>query len=159
MIMKILRSRNELNLRLEAFGPGTVVFTNGVFDILHAGHVELLNFAREQGDLLVVAVNDDDSVRRLKGKGRPVFPLEERMEVLSALKPVSLVIPFKEDTPLELILAMNRLDVLVKGGDYPPHEVVGRAEVEARGGKLVLFHLKTMNSTTRILDRIHCREE
>jgi len=152
--MKILANRNELAQRLQVRPAARVVFTNGVFDLLHGGHIELLWFARGLGDILVVGVNDDASVRRLKGSSRPVFPLEERMEILAALKPVSLLVPFAEDTPLELIRSMPRLDVLVKGGDYAPEEVVGREEVESRGGRLVLFPIRTQNSTSDILSRL-----
>lgn len=151
---KIPSSRSDLVARLEEIPDSRVVFTNGVFDILHGGHVELLWFAREQGDILVVGVNDDASVRRLKGPSRPVFPLEERMEILAALKPVSLVAAFSEDTPLELIRALPRIDVLVKGGDYRPGEVVGRREVEARGGRLEIFPFRTANSTSDILRKL-----
>ncbi|MBN1196161.1 MAG: adenylyltransferase/cytidyltransferase family protein [Candidatus Aminicenantes bacterium] len=152
--MKILKNRDELARRLLENAEARVVFTNGVFDLLHGGHIELLWFARRQGDVLVVGVNDDESVRRLKGPSRPVFPLEERMEILAALKPVTWVVPFSEDTPLELIRSMPRLDVLVKGGDYSAREVVGRREVEARGGRLLLCPIRTENSTSRILSKL-----
>ena len=152
--MKILKNRDELARRLLENAEARVVFTNGVFDLLHGGHIELLWFARRQGDVLVVGVNDDESVRRLKGPSRPVFPLDERMEILAALKPVSWVVPFSEDTPLELIRSMPRLDVLVKGGDYTAREVVGRREVEARGGRLLLFPIRTRNSTSNILSKL-----
>ena len=131
-----------------------IVFTNGVFDLLHPGHVELLQFARGQGDLLVVGINDDASVRRLKGEKRPIFPLAERLEVLAALACVDYVVPFAEDTPLELIRALGRIDVLVKGGDYVPDEVVGRAEVEAAGGRLCLFKLSGNYSTSAMIEKI-----
>ena len=142
--------RRELGERLGE----TVVFTNGVFDLLHPGHVELLEFARAQGGLLVVGVNDDASVRRLKGDKRPIFPLAERLEVLAALACVDYLVPFTEDTPLELIQALDCIDVLVKGGDYAPHEVVGRAEVEARGGRLVIFKLSGSYSSSALIEKI-----
>ncbi len=132
--MKIHDGAPSLKRELDGRKGETIVFTNGVFDLLHPGHVELLQFARAQGDLLVVGVNDDDSVRRLKGEKRPIFPQAERLEVLAALACVDYVVPFAEDTPLELIRALGRIDVLVKGGDYAPAEVVGRAEVEAGAG-------------------------
>jgi D-beta-D-heptose 7-phosphate kinase/D-beta-D-heptose 1-phosphate adenosyltransferase len=116
--------------------------------------VELLQFARGQGDLLVVGINDDASVRRLKGEKRPLFPLAERMEVLAALECVDYVVPFSEDTPLQLIRALSRIDVLVKGGDYAPGEVVGREEVEAAGGKLRLFKLAGDYSSSALIDKI-----
>lgn len=106
-----------------------IVFTNGCFDLLHPGHVAYLEEARALGDLLVVGVNSDDSVRRLKGPGRPILPLQARMEVLAALEPVDYVVSFEEDTPYELIRSL-RPHVLVKGGDWRPEEVVGRDLVE-----------------------------
>ena len=152
--MKTYNGGAELRLELAKRPEAKVVFTNGVFDLLHPGHVELLECARSQGDLLVVGVNDDDSVRRLKGEKRPIFPLAERMEVLAALACVDYVVPFAEDTPLELIRALGRIDVLVKGGDYAPGEVVGRAEVEGRGGRLVIFKLSGGYSTSALIDKI-----
>lgn len=154
MKAKIREDRLALAGALAARPGEKVVFTNGVFDLLHPGHVELLEFARSQGDLLVVGVNDDASVRRLKGEKRPVFPLAERMEVLAALECVDFVAPFCEDTPLELIRALGRVDVLVKGGDYAPGQVVGRAEVEGRGGRLVIFKLSGNYSSSGLIEKI-----
>ena len=151
--MKIREDRRELGRELARLGR-RVVFTNGVFDLLHPGHVELLEHARSLGESLVVGVNDDGSVRRLKGEKRPIFPLAERMEVLAALECVDFVVPFAEDTPLELIRDLGCVDVLVKGGDYAPAEVVGRAEVEARGGRLVIFKLSGNYSTSGLIERI-----
>ncbi|HOW45752.1 MAG TPA: adenylyltransferase/cytidyltransferase family protein [Candidatus Aminicenantes bacterium] len=151
--MKIREDRRELGRELARLGR-RVVFTNGVFDLLHPGHVELLEHARSLGELLVVGINDDASVRRLKGEKRPIFPLAERMEVLAAMECVDFVVPFAEDTPLELIRDLGCVDVLVKGGDYAPHEVVGRAEVEARGGRLVIFKLSGNYSTSGLIERI-----
>lgn len=130
-----------------------LVFTNGCFDLLHAGHVRLFREARRLGDSLVVALNDDASVRRLKGSGRPVTPLEERLEVLEAVEEVSFLTWFAEDTPREVVAALLP-DVLVKGGDWTPETVVGRAEVEAAGGKVVIIPYLAGHSTTSILDRI-----
>jgi rfaE bifunctional protein nucleotidyltransferase chain/domain len=152
--MKINEGVASLKRQLAALPGEQVVFTNGVFDLLHPGHVELLQFARGQGDLLVVGVNDDASVRRLKGEKRPLFPLAERMEVLAALECVDYVVPFSQDTPLQLIRALGRVDVLVKGGDYAPGEVVGREEVEAAGGKLCLFKLAGDYSSTALIAKI-----
>jgi D-beta-D-heptose 7-phosphate kinase/D-beta-D-heptose 1-phosphate adenosyltransferase len=152
--MKIHDSAMTLNLELEKRTQDKVVFTNGVFDLLHPGHIQLLQFARSQGDLLVVGINTDQSVRRLKGEKRPLFPLAERMEVLAALACVDYVIPFKEDTPLQLIKALRRIDVLVKGGDYSPENVVGRSEVESDGGKLCLFKLADNYSSSALIDKI-----
>jgi D-beta-D-heptose 7-phosphate kinase/D-beta-D-heptose 1-phosphate adenosyltransferase len=152
--MKIHEDASSLKRELAGREGETVVFTNGVFDLLHPGHVELLQFARGQGDILVVGVNDDASVRRLKGDKRPIFPLAERLEVLAALACVDYIVPFAEDTPLELVCALGRIDVLVKGGDYVPATVVGRAEVEAAGGRLCLFKLSGNYSTSAMIDRI-----
>jgi len=152
--MKIHEGAAVLKRELAGRKNEKIVFTNGVFDLLHPGHIELLEFARSQGDVLVVGVNDDASVRRLKGEKRPIFPLAERMEVLAALECVDYVVPFGEDTPLELIRALGRIDVLVKGGDYAPAEVVGRAEVEGAGGRLCIFKLSGNYSTSALIQRI-----
>jgi D-beta-D-heptose 7-phosphate kinase / D-beta-D-heptose 1-phosphate adenosyltransferase len=130
-----------------------IVFTNGVFDILHAGHAQYLQFARSQGDLLVVGVNSDNSVRQLKGEGRPINPLSDRMAVLAALEAVSYVVRFDEPTPLALV-NMLEPDILVKGADYQGKEVVGAAAVEARGGKVVLAPLLEGRSTSGIIAKI-----
>lgn len=129
-----------------------VVFTNGCFDLLHVGHVRLLAESAGYGDYLVVGLNSDASVRRLKGDTRPVNGEAARAEVLAALGSVGCVTIFDEDTPRELIETL-RPDVLVKGGDYAPHEVVGREEVESWGGKLVLVNLVAGHSTTRMIER------
>jgi D-beta-D-heptose 7-phosphate kinase / D-beta-D-heptose 1-phosphate adenosyltransferase len=129
-----------------------IVFTNGCFDLLHPGHVRLLRQSAELGDFLVVGLNSDDSVRRLKGPSRPLNDAEARGEVLSALEAVNAVTVFDEDTPLDLINAILP-DVLVKGGDYRPEEVVGRDEVEAAGGRLVLINLVEGHSTTGLVRR------
>ncbi|MFP6605015.1 MAG: D-glycero-beta-D-manno-heptose 1-phosphate adenylyltransferase [Myxococcota bacterium] len=129
----------------------TVVFTNGCFDLLHVGHVRSLEQARSLGDRLVVAVNSDASVRRLKGEGRPVVPARERMEILAALACVDWVIPFRGATPLAVIRAV-RPDVLAKGGDWALDEIVGRAEVESWGGRIVRLKQIPGVRTSRILD-------
>ncbi len=153
--MKIYYDVNELNKRLIGLKDKKIVFTNGVFDIIHPGHIDLLEFAKKSGDYLIVGINEDDSVRRLnKGQGRPIFPLAERMVVLRAIEYVDFIIPFAEDTPLELIKALHRIDVLVKGADYKPDEVVGRDEVERRGGKLLLFEFKSHYSTSSLIEKI-----
>ncbi|WP_341501881.1 bifunctional D-glycero-beta-D-manno-heptose-7-phosphate kinase/D-glycero-beta-D-manno-heptose 1-phosphate adenylyltransferase HldE [Gallaecimonas sp. GXIMD4217] len=131
----------------------TVVMTNGCFDILHAGHVAYLQEARKLGDRLIVAVNDDDSVRRLKGDGRPVNSLERRMAVLAALGAVDWVVPFGEDTPQRLI-ARILPNLLVKGGDYKPEDIAGGAEVIANGGEVRVLQFKDGCSTTGIIQRI-----
>jgi D-beta-D-heptose 7-phosphate kinase/D-beta-D-heptose 1-phosphate adenosyltransferase len=143
---------DDLERRRRASPLGKVVFTNGVFDLLHAGHVKYLEFARKQGDLLVVAVNSDESTTRLKGPGRPVNPLADRMAVLAGLQAVDFVVSFSEDTPTALIQAV-RPDVLVKGEDYADKEVVGREWVEKSGGKVVLAPFLAGRSTTATIQR------
>lgn len=152
--MKIFYNAADLNQKLDKLKGKTIVFTNGVFDLLHAGHIDLLEFAKNSGDYLIVGINDDDSVRRLKGAGRPIYPLAERMEVLAAVMYVDFIIPFSEDTPLELIKSLLRVDVLIKGGDYKPHEVVGRKEVEEAGGKLLIFDFRSQSSTSALITKL-----
>ena len=130
-----------------------LVMTNGCFDLLHAGHVHYLEQARALGDRLIVAVNDDDSVRRLKGAGRPVNPLERRLAVLAALSAVDWVVPFSEDTPERLICAV-RPDILVKGGDYRPEQVAGRGCVEGAGGRVTILPFLDGCSTTALIDTL-----
>ena len=141
---------------LDRFGRerrnGVVVFTNGCFDILHRGHVEYLQGARALGDALIVALNTDASVQRLKGPGRPVNSQEDRAVVISALACVTAVTLFDESTPRELLAALLP-DVLVKGADYTLEQVVGREEVESAGGRVVLLPLVPGRSTTAILQR------
>jgi D-beta-D-heptose 7-phosphate kinase/D-beta-D-heptose 1-phosphate adenosyltransferase len=132
---------------------GRVVFTNGVFDLLHAGHVDVLRAARASGDALIVGVNTDASVQRLKGPSRPVRGEQDRCYVLAALEVVDAVTLFADDTPLELIRAL-RPDVLVKGGDYTVATVVGAADVTARGGEVVIVPLTAGQSTTSTIDRL-----
>ena len=134
-----------------------IVMTNGCFDILHAGHVAYLSKARRLGDRLVVAVNDDASVARLKGHGRPVNPLERRVAVLSALECVDWVVPFTEDTPERLICRASP-DILVKGGDYRPDEIAGHDCVERSGGEVVALEYEDGCSTSEIIDRIRRQE-
>jgi rfaE bifunctional protein nucleotidyltransferase chain/domain len=131
-----------------------VVFTNGCFDLLHPGHVAYLEAARSLGDALVVGVNTDASARRLeKGPGRPVNPEGDRARVLAALACVDQVVLFEEDTPLALITALQP-DILVKGGDYALEEIVGREEVEARGGRVLALPFVPGYSTTELIKRI-----
>jgi rfaE bifunctional protein nucleotidyltransferase chain/domain len=137
--------------RLQSSGK-KVVFTNGCFDVLHPGHLDLLKRARALGDALIVAINGDSSVKRLKGPNRPVFPEQERAEILSALDMVDYVTAFDEDTPLEAIVAI-RPDVLVKGADWTDN-IVGSREVEGWGGKVVALPLVAGQSTTGIIERV-----
>ncbi len=162
----------ELKLALHAHGRGPVeepvlmslveharergeriVMTNGCFDLLHAGHVRYLTEARALGDRLIVAVNDDESVRRLKGSSRPVVTLEDRMSVLSALSDVDWVVPFSEDTPARLIEAVLP-DVLVKGGDYEPDDIAGSEAVRRTGGEVRVLPLLEGRSTSSLIQRI-----
>ncbi len=130
-----------------------IVMTNGCFDILHAGHVAYLAEARRLGDRLIVAVNDDDSVKRLKGAGRPINPLDRRMTVLAALESVDWVVPFSEDTPGQLICDIGP-DLLVKGGDYRPEEIAGHDCVKQRGGDVVVLGFEDGCSTSSMIDAI-----
>ncbi len=134
-----------------------IVFTNGCFDLLHAGHVAYLNEVRQLGDRLVVAVNDDDSVKRLKGPGRPVNKLQDRMSVLAGLSAVDWVVPFSEDTPLALIQALEP-DVLAKGGDYRAEDIVGYEAVTAAGGRVVVVDYREGRSTSGLIERIRGSE-
>jgi rfaE bifunctional protein nucleotidyltransferase chain/domain len=130
-----------------------VVFTNGCFDLIHAGHALYLDAARKLGDYLIVGVNLDISVRRLKGKGRPLLRFRERALLLSYLSPVDLVVGFGEDTPLRLIKKI-RPDILVKGADYKISEIVGAEEVKRRGGKVETVPLMRGKSTSRIVEKL-----
>lgn len=130
-----------------------VVFTNGCFDLLHPGHVRFLQQARSLGDVLIVAVNSDPSARQLKGPGRPILTEQERCEVLAALQAVDYVTVFDEPTPRELITVLLP-DVLVKGGDWPPDQIVGRDEVEAAGGRVYSLPYVEGYSTTNLIKRI-----
>lgn len=146
-------TRATLAARVAAL-PRPRVFTNGVFDILHRGHVTYLDRARSLGASLIVGVNTDESARRLgKGRDRPVNPLEDRLAVLAALQSVNLLIPFDEDTPLELVLAC-RPDIIVKGGDYTAETTVGAKEVIGWGGRFEAIPLVPGRSTTRLLARL-----
>lgn len=141
---------------LERFGrprQQRVVFTNGVFDVLHRGHVEYLAAARALGDVLIIGLNTDASTRRLKGPARPVNSELDRAIVLAGLASVDAITLFDQDTPQQLIAALLP-DVLVKGGDYTPETIVGRAEVEAAGGRTVVMPLVEGRSTTQILHRL-----
>lgn len=133
---------------------GPVVFTNGVFDLLHPGHIDVLRGARAEGAHLVVGLNSDASVRRLgKGPERPVRSEADRAIVLAALELVDAVVIFDQDTPLELVRALEP-DVIVKGGDYTPASVVGAADVTARGGRVVIIPVTPGHSTTSTIEKL-----
>src|SRR3954452_7451732 len=142
----------DLVARLRAEGK-TIVFTNGVYDLLHPGHLRYLQAARAQGDALIVGVNSDRSVRAIKGPDRPVHPEEERAEIVAALRVVDAAVVFDEDTPHEIITALQP-DVLVKGADWPADQIVGREVVEARGGRVVLVEVEHGHSSTNLIERM-----
>jgi len=150
--LKSLEELQEIIRELQAGGK-IIVFTNGCFDILHLGHIQYLRQAAALGDVLVVAVNSDESVRRLKGAGRPIQPDRERAEILGALEMVGFVTIFEEDTPLTVIRALLP-DVLVKGGDWSVETIVGRSEVEAAGGTVHSLPFSNGFSTTDLVKRI-----
>ncbi|HJQ10709.1 MAG TPA: D-glycero-beta-D-manno-heptose 1-phosphate adenylyltransferase [Gemmatimonadaceae bacterium] len=139
--------------RWRAAQKGKVAFTNGVFDLLHPGHIDVLAAARDTADALIVGVNSDESVRRLKGPSRPVRTDAERTYVLAALECVDLVVVFPEDTPLNLVKLL-RPDVIVKGGDYSEDTIIGASEVKDWGGKVVVVPLTPGHSTTNIIRKL-----
>jgi D-beta-D-heptose 7-phosphate kinase/D-beta-D-heptose 1-phosphate adenosyltransferase len=137
----------------ERRGALRVVFTNGCFDLLHPGHIQTLESSRALGDAQIVGLNSDASVRELKGEGRPVIPEQERAELLAALECVDAVVIYREPTPRETIAAILP-DILVKGGDWPGNQIVGRAEVEGSGGRVVSIPVVPSYSTTAILQTV-----
>ena len=150
---KILSWDRARAWRANLQGKARVVFTNGVFDLLHTGHVDVLLAARRRGDALVVGVNGDDSVRRLKGPTRPVRDEASRCYVLAALAMVDAVVVFEQDTPLELIRVI-RPDVLVKGGDYTEATIVGANDVRSWGGDVVVVPITPGHSTTSTIEQL-----
>jgi D-beta-D-heptose 7-phosphate kinase/D-beta-D-heptose 1-phosphate adenosyltransferase len=142
----------EILKRLKAEGK-RIVFTNGCFDLLHIGHLRYLEKAKTLGDILVVGVNSDASVQGLKDPGRPVFPLEERMELLSGLECVDYVVSFVESTPLKLITVLKP-HLLVKGGDWSTETIVGKEVVESLGGEVVALPFIEGNSTSHLIETI-----
>jgi len=147
-INELAKIRNELKLQNKK-----VVFTNGVFDILHAGHVDYLTKTKAKGDILIVAVNSDSSVKKIKGELRPIVPQDERAFIISSLKPVDYVVIFNEETPYEIIKKIIP-DVLVKGSDWPVENIVGRDIVEANGGKVETIEFINDRSTTNIIKTV-----
>jgi len=130
-----------------------IVFTNGCFDLLHPGHIEYLQKARTLGDVLIIGLNDDDSIRRLKGSTRPVNCLSDRACMLAALRSVDMVVSFSEDTPLKLIKTLAP-DILVKGGDYEPDDIAGAKEVRENGGEVVIMPFMDGHSSSSLIERI-----
>lgn len=147
-----LKKARSIRDRLGSQGK-MVIFTNGCFDIVHAGHVLFLRRARKLGDFLIVGLNKDASVKRLKGKGRPIIPFRDRVAILSALEPVDLIVGFDSDTPLDLI---NKLkpDILAKGADYKLSEIVGAREVKGWGGTVRRIRLLKGKSTSQLIKRL-----
>jgi D-beta-D-heptose 7-phosphate kinase/D-beta-D-heptose 1-phosphate adenosyltransferase len=156
--MRKLLTLSELKRRIKrARGSGKrVVFTNGCFDLIHPGHVRYLRAAKRLGDVLVVALNSDDSIRRLKGRGRPLVPARDRCEVVAALEMVDYVTVFSDDTPYQLINALQP-DILVKGGDWPPDQIVGADLVRARGGTVRSLPFARGYSTTTLVKKVQRR--
>lgn len=152
---KKIHSQNDLlKIREELRKQGKkVVLTNGCFDLLHSGHIHIFREAKKYGDILVVAVNDDFSVKKIKGASRPIFPLEERLEILEAIEDIDYLTFFSEETP-QKIIAVLVPDVLVKGGDWKPDEIVGREEVEGAGGDVRVIPYLEGCSTSEIIERI-----
>jgi len=152
---KKLHSQDDLlKIREELRKQGKkVVLTNGCFDLLHSGHIHIFREAKKHGDILVVAVNDDFSVKKIKGASRPIFPLEERLEILEAIEDIDYLTSFSEETPQKIIAALVP-DVLVKGGDWKPDEVVGREEVERAGGDVTIIPYLEGCSASDIIERI-----
>ena len=144
-------ANNQVNQWKEA--GCTIVFTNGCFDIIHRGHIELLSAAKKKGDRLIVGLNSDQSVKRLKGNDRPLQPVEDRAMILDAIESVDMVVGFEEDTPAEIILHFLP-DILVKGGDYTTDTIVGADTVIANGGTVEIIPLIPEKSTTALLDWI-----
>ncbi len=153
--MKNILSREELKKEVEIHRrrQRKIVFTNGCFDIIHAGHIHYLNKAKDTGDVLIVGLNSDSSVRSIKGENRPIIPEQERAMVVAALKSVDFVTIFAETTPLDLIQYL-RPDILVKGADWPEDKIAGSQAVLSWGGKVVLIPLFPGASTTKIIEKI-----
>ena len=152
MIKKKILSLGALLKELKKHSKKKIVFTNGCFDILHAGHVTYLEKARAQGDLLIVALNTDASTKKLKGPSRPINPLRDRAKVMAALESVSYVISFNEETPIRLIKKILP-NILVKGGDYEINKIVGYSEVTANGGKVMTIPFLKGRSTSNVIKK------
>lgn len=154
MSVGLFLNQEQLQETIEKQRSGkTIVFTNGCFDILHIGHVRYLQEAKNLGDILVVALNTDASVRKLKGPSRPVQSEKDRAEILAALGCVDFTLLFAEETPLQVIEALKP-DVLVKGGDWTPDQIVGSHFVQQRGGKVYSLQFVEGKSTTRLIDKV-----
>jgi len=143
---------DTLGRTLELFNKDKIVFTNGCFDILHPGHIHILDQAKSYGDILIVGLNSDNSIKRLKGPSRPKVSQEDRLKILSSIKFVDYVVLFEEETPLKLIEKIKP-NVLVKGGDYIPEDIVGREFVENNGGQVKIIKLLEGHSSSSLIDK------
>ena len=154
MKKKVHKLKDLIKIRKKLKSEGEkVIFTNGCFDILHSGHIHIFKEAKKWGDVLIVGVNDDSSVKKIKGPFRPIFSLEDRMEILEAIEEIDYLVSFSEETP-QKIIALLLPDVLVKGGDWKIGEIVGKKEVEKAGGKTVIVPYLKGHSSTEIIKRI-----
>jgi len=154
MVKKLQPLVNLIGIREGLKSQGKrVVFTNGCFDLIHGGHIHLLREAKKLGDVLVVAVNNDSSIRKIKGSGRPIFPLEERLEILESIEDIDWLVAFSQESPKKLIESLLP-DVLVKGGDWLPEEVVGKQEVEEAGGKVIIIPFLSGHSSSEMVRKI-----
>ncbi|MEA3420201.1 MAG: D-glycero-beta-D-manno-heptose 1-phosphate adenylyltransferase [Acidobacteriota bacterium] len=154
MVKKLQSLVNLIGIRENLKSQGKrVVFTNGCFDLIHGGHIYLLREAKKLGDVLVVAVNDDSSIRKIKGPGRPIFPLEERLEILESIEDIDWLVAFSQESPKKVIESLHP-DVLVKGGDWLPEEVVGKQEVEEAGGKVIIIPFLSGHSSSEMVRKI-----
>ncbi|MFQ6081885.1 MAG: D-glycero-beta-D-manno-heptose 1-phosphate adenylyltransferase [Candidatus Aminicenantia bacterium] len=156
--MQKLKELNELiQLRKEFKKQGKkVVFTNGCFDLLHLGHIRLFKIAKNLGDVLIVGINSDSSIKKIKGPLRPIFPIEERVEILETIEFIDYLTIFEEETPQKLISSLLP-DILVKGGDWKPNQVVGKKEVEQAGGKVEIIPYFSEYSSSKIIEKIKLR--
>jgi rfaE bifunctional protein nucleotidyltransferase chain/domain len=154
MDKKFKKPADLVNIRGQLKQKGKkVVFTNGCFDLLHSGHIYLFREAKKKGDVFIVAVNDDSSIKKIKGTPRPIFPLKERIEILGAIEEIDYLTSFSEKTP-QKIIAQLLPDVLVKGGDWKLEKVVGKKEVEEAGGEVVIIPYLEGSSSSEIITRI-----
>jgi len=154
MVKKLQSLVNLIGIREDLKSQGKrVIFTNGCFDLIHGGHIHLLREAKKLGDVLVVAVNDDSSVRKIKGSGRPIFPLEERLEILESIEDIDWLVTFSQESPKKVIESLLP-DVLVKGGDWLSEEVVGKQEVEEAGGKVIIIPFLSGHSSSEMVRKI-----
>ncbi len=151
---KIMDSIIDVNDFIEKNKNKKIVFTNGVFDMVHKGHIEVLEYSKSLGDILIVGINSDISVKMIKGENRPIMDLNNRVAVLKSIKYVDFVIPFDEKSPVELIEKINKIDIYVKGGDYNLNNLPEREVLEKKNTEIRFFNFKTKISTTEIVKKI-----